>query len=167
MKWFSTMQAVVATLAAIGVSAQTTLACEVPWTETAVIEETTTIACDKSWMDLQRRIKIARGFTGPLDFENSDTVIAAEQLIATLNTFDGAAADPSLNHIELAGSLLASDASLRSIARAALLHVAFGKDAVGQYCERLVRFAANGDLARTTETLEMRAIREALQCGTS
>lgn len=167
MKWVSTMPSLVATLAAIGLSAQNTTACEMPWTATAVIEETTTIACDKSWMDLQRRIKIARGFTGPLDFENSDTIIAAEQLIATLNTFDGAAADPSLNHLELAGSSLASDASLRSIARAALLHVTFGKDVVGQYCERLVRFAADPDLARTTEAPEMRAIREALQCGTS
>lgn len=150
----------------LGLTTHSVLACDEPFTNPTTINETTTMACDKAWMDLQRRIKVARGFTGPNDYENSSVVIEAERMLAALNTLDGAAAVPNVDTILMVGRALANEASLRNVVRAALLHVAFGKPAMNAYCEHQITHAASPDTGRLTETFEMRQIREALQCGT-
>lgn len=150
----------------IAIATHSAFACENPFTKQPSIDETTILACDKAWMDLQRRIKIARGFTGPNDYENSSVAIEAQRMLAALNTFDGAAADPTVDTAHLVGNALANEQSLRNVVRAALLHVAFGKSAIEAYCEHLVTHAASPETAQITETFEMGEIREALQCGT-
>ena len=155
------------TLVLIALVGQSAYACPEPFTSQTSIDNTTTLTCDKAWMDLQRRIKTARGFTGPNDYENSGVVIEAERMLAALNTFDGAAANPNVDAKLLVGSVLASEESLRDVVRAALLHVAFGKPAIEAYCEHLVAYADSPEARRTFETFGMREIREALQCGTN
>lgn len=145
---------------------QNVIACETPWTDRVAIEETNTLACDRSWMDLQRRIKTARGFTGPGDFENSEIVIEAERMLAALNTLDGAATDPKVDAITVIGSTLVKEQSLRNVVRAALLHVAFGKGGMANYCEHLVRRASSPNTRSVVEPPEIAQISGALRCGT-